>query len=118
MTETLKRREILRHRRDLDRVLRTGRRLSGPPLLLRAGRQPASTVLPPRRIAFLLSRRTGTAVVRNRLRRRLREIYRRNKTAFPSGHDYLLQAGPGAEKLSFAELAGLTLDLARKAASV
>jgi len=43
-------------------------------------------------------------VARNRLKRRLREIYRRNKEWFPAGYDCLVQPTAAAGKLSFAEL--------------
>ena len=59
---------------------------------------------PSRRVAFLLPRAVGNAVARNRLKRRLREIYRRNKNWFPVGFDYLVQPTPAAGQLSFVEL--------------
>jgi len=65
----------------------------------------AGTVpVPPRRVAFLLPRAVGNAVARNHLKRRLREIYRRNKDWFPTGFDYLVQPTAAAGRLSFAEL--------------
>jgi ribonuclease P protein component len=65
---------------------------------------PASSVVPTRRVAFLLPRGVGNAVERNRLKRRLREIYRRNKDWFPNGSDCIIQPTAAAGKLSFAEL--------------
>jgi len=44
------------------------------------------------RIGLTASRKTGCAVVRNRTKRLLREIYRRNKQLFPNGHDFILIA--------------------------
>jgi len=106
--ETLKRSEVLRGRRDVALVFRQGRRVPGGPVYLRWRRRPESETdrdrLPPRQVAFLLARGVGNAVRRNRLKRRLRELYRRNKHRFPEGRDYLLHAGPGAGDLSFAEL--------------
>ena len=108
MMETLKRSEVLRGRRDVALVFREGRRVPGGPLYLRWRQRPESETagdcLPPRRVAFLLARGVGNAVRRNRLKRRLRELYRRNKQRFPEGRDYLLHAGPGAGELGFAEL--------------
>lgn len=113
MAETLKRLEILRLKRDISRVMKTGRRLSGTALLLRCCRQPeTSSTTPSRRMAVLVSRRTASAVGRNLVRRRLREIYRRNRSHFPEGYDYILQAGPGSAALSFADLRSQALHLA------
>jgi ribonuclease P protein component len=48
--------------------------------------------LPRVRIGLTASKKIGGAVVRNRAKRLLREIYRRNKYLFPQGHDYILIA--------------------------
>ena len=43
------------------------------------------------RFGFTASKKVGTAVERNRVRRRLREIVRRNAALIPAtGHDYVL----------------------------
>lgn len=60
---------------------------------------------PTRRVAFLLNHRIKGAVIRNRLKRRLREIFRRNKEWFPSGFDYVIKAGANAAELNFHRLA-------------
>ncbi len=111
MVESLARNEILRRRRDVSRVRRLGAKSGTRLLSLRCAPQtdsptdnPGPSNLPPRRVAFLLPRAVGNAVARNRLKRRLREIYRRNKDLFPTGFDYLVQPTPAAGRLSFAEL--------------
>lgn len=62
----------------------------------------------PPRVAFAIGRRTGTAVVRNRLRRRLRAVMcelseSSRRPSFPSG-DYLVRARASAAGASYAEL--------------
>ena len=111
MAESLARTEILRRRRDVARVRRFGAKTGTRFLNLRCAPNPdsptdnsASSVLPTRRVAFLLPRAVGNAVARNRLKRRLREIYRRNKEWFPAGYDCIIQPTAAAGKLPFAEL--------------
>ena len=53
------------------------------------------------RVAFAVGRKVGPAVVRNRLRRRLRALWRQ---ATPAEGDYLIVVAPGAADLSFAQL--------------
>lgn len=108
MAEGLKRREILRLRKDMTAIRRTGRRVGGPVLHLRYAETPDNLAgepdCPERRVAFLLGRGIAPAVRRNRLKRRLREIYRTHKDWFPPGHDYLLHAAAPAADLSYTEL--------------
>ena len=64
---------------------------------------PAATPHPPV-LAFAISKKIGTAVVRNRLRRRLREIAR-SRPDLPGG-TYLIRTTPGAARLTFQALRG------------
>ncbi len=49
----------------------------------------------PTRAGFVVGRRIGKAVVRNRVKRRLREAWRSLLEEVPPGHDYVLIARPG-----------------------
>jgi ribonuclease P protein component len=44
----------------------------------------------PVRVGFTVSKRVGNSVIRNRVRRRLREIVRLGGTSMLAGHDYVL----------------------------
>jgi ribonuclease P protein component len=57
----------------------------------------------PARVGFTVSRKVGTSVERNRVRRRLREIVRRS-AAMCQGHDYVLVGRRAALALSFERL--------------
>ncbi len=60
------------------------------------------------RLGLTVSRRVGNAVVRNRIKRRLREIFRRAGAALPPGIDLVAVARPPAASLDFAALHRLT----------
>ena len=59
----------------------------------------------PVRIGFTVSKKVGTAVERNRVRRRLREIVRLSPAArMRPGHDYVLVGRRAALELPFARM--------------
>lgn len=110
--ETLRRWEIVRHHRDLKAIMLYGEKITGAALSLyyykqSESRLPESGASPPptRRVAFILNRKIKGAVVRNHLKRRLREIFRRNKGWFPLGFDYAIKARVEATELDFHRLA-------------
>ncbi len=111
--ESLKRCEIIRRRRDLKTLLLRGRKITGTALALYYHKQ-NETGLQPRRVAILLDRKIKGAVVRNRLKRHLREIFRRNKGWFPLGFDYAIQARSAAVELEFEQLKGELKALAER----
>lgn len=58
--------------------------------------------LPHNRFGFAIGKRVGTAVVRNKVRRRLREILR--ATPLTTGHDLVLSSGLPSATASFEQL--------------
>lgn len=67
------------------------------------------------RIGITVSKKLGHAVVRNRVRRRLREVYRLNEECFKPGWDIVVVARTRAIHCSFTDLTRAYLSLAAKA---
>jgi ribonuclease P protein component len=91
-------------RREFERLTRDGRRARTSTLWCRYLRDPA--VVPPR-VAFAIGRPVGSAVVRNRLRRRLREVLRAATLTEPpllACGQLLVGATPAAAERSFDQL--------------
>ena len=86
-----------------------------PGFVLQAAPVPAELTLPAARVGFTVSRKVGNAVVRNRVRRRLREVA---KLVIPaqarSDLDYVLVARQGALKRDFATLQRELVEALRK----
>lgn len=53
------------------------------------------------RFGFSVGKRIGKAVVRNRVRRRLKEACREQQHLFPDGYDYIIVARKGIEGLQY-----------------
>ncbi|MFM2183371.1 MAG: hypothetical protein RJB61_1665 [Actinomycetota bacterium] len=100
----------IRERSAFGRLAANGRRARAGALWCTALLDPPGTTSPPR-VAFSVGRALGTAVVRNRVRRRLRAAVQSVSAAgrMPAG-DYLIGARPEAATQSFADLSA---DLAR-----
>jgi ribonuclease P protein component len=71
-----------------------------------------------RRCAFAAGKKLGGAVQRNRLRRRMREAYRRERKEFLRGCDLVLLARPETGMASFEDLCSALRELLRKAEEV
>ena len=67
------------------------------------------------RVGITVSKKLGHAVVRNRTRRRLREIYRLNELRFQPGWDIVVVARGRAVDAPFDRLTRSYLSLAKKA---
>ena len=67
------------------------------------------------RVGITVSKRLGHAVVRNRVRRRLREVYRLNEDRFLPGYDIVVVARSRCIDADFGRLTQAYLSLAEKA---
>ena len=67
------------------------------------------------RVGITVSKKLGHAVVRNRVRRRLREVYRLNEEKFTPGWDIVVVARSRCIKADFGKLTQAYLSLAEKA---
>ncbi|MGH8095082.1 MAG: ribonuclease P protein component [Chthoniobacterales bacterium] len=102
----------LKRSREFDRVRREGQAFRGGLLTLGVLRPEAEAVF---RVGFVTSRRIGGAVVRNRVRRRLREIVRRSQHALGEGIWLVVIARPAAAQADSASLEREWLRLATRA---
>ena len=68
------------------------------------------------RVGITVGKKLGKAHIRNRARRRLREVYRLNEEKFSSGWDIVLVARSRCVDADFGKLTASFLTLAKKAA--
>ena len=80
---------------------RTGRRTHTESFVLvrRTGRSGET------RLGITASSKVGNAVARNRIKRRVRELFRTRRGEFPAGMDVVVIAKRGADGLTFNEIA-------------
>jgi ribonuclease P protein component len=110
------RRDRLRSRRDFERLTREGERRSAGALIVFLGRGPRrgrDDAGPRPRLGVTASRKVGDAVVRNRVKRRIREAFRAQRGLLPPGSDLVVIARPAAAALGGRELAANLAGLLR-----
>ena len=71
--------------------------------------------LPQNRVGVTVSKKLGKAHIRNRVRRRLREVYRLNEDLFQPGWDIVVVARSKCVDAEFSKLTKSYLSLAKKA---
>jgi ribonuclease P protein component len=106
----------LRRRADFTETVRAGRRASRGSVVVHlilpnAVEEPARADQLPARAGFVVSRAVGGAVVRNRVKRRLRHLVRDRLAELPGGARLVVRALPAAAARSYQEL-GQDLDAA------
>ncbi len=104
----------IRSRRTFDQLRRSDRRGRCGPLTVSYLDEP--TWDRPQ-VGYAIGRRVGTAVVRNRLRRRLRAIVNEQAPDLPAGA-YMVLSGPGGPRLRYDELKVAMSQAVEKATSV
>jgi ribonuclease P protein component len=94
---------------EFDAVYRSGKRRSSShfTVFLRANELPGS------RFGFSIKRALGGAVVRNRIRRRVREIVRLHRQEIPTGWDIVIHPRSSVAEAPFAALTAELLRLLR-----
>ncbi len=109
--ESLSPSEKLRRRSDFQKCYRQGRRRHGAYAVL----YEAPNELGHPRLGITVSRKVGKAVVRTRLKRRIREIYRRwrERSRLPAS-DLVVHVKPAAGQAGFEELGEELLALLRR----
>jgi len=117
-SERFRRAKRLRSSKDFSRISREGMRVAGRSFVVlmadqRTGERDAA------RLGITVSRRVGPAVVRTRVKRQVREWFRRRATPLPAGKDLVVIARSGAAHASHAavvrDLEGALDGLARRA---
>lgn len=104
---------------DFQRVYRNGKSVAGRYAVLyyfeRAGESDEGVS----RLGLSVSKKVGTATVRNLVKRTLKECFRARQAYIASNYDYVIIARPGLadflEKSQFEEVVGMTIELFRRA---
>lgn len=90
----------VKKRRDFTRIYQRGKSAAAKNLVL-CWRKTGLSV---HRVGFTVSKKVGNAVVRNKVRRRLKEIARLRPELFMTGYDYIVIARPPVVEISYREM--------------
>jgi ribonuclease P protein component len=105
--------ERLHSRRDFNRVFRYGLKLKSRSVVILAYRRNDGYTI--RRLGLVTPKNIGTSVIRNRTKRRLREIFRTNKHSLEYGIDLIFIPKPGVVLLDYNILKEIILNLLKDA---
>lgn len=100
----------LKRRKDFTKVYKKGRSVGGRSVVLCYRK----TTEPCFRVGFTVSKKVGKAVVRNKIRRRLREIARLNRQMFAANYDYVFIARRGIVNTAYKDLEKEVLSLLKR----
>jgi ribonuclease P protein component len=94
---TFRKEERIRKRADFQRISRVGAKIQTPHFRVSI----CPNGLSHSRLGVTVGRRVGSAVQRNRIKRRVREFFRLNKDSLPGSSDLVVTAREGAVSLNF-----------------
>lgn len=107
-SQRLTRADRMKKRYEFRQVQLNGRRIHTPHFLVVV--QP--NALHNTRLGITVTKKVGTAVQRNRIKRVVREVFRRNRRLFPAAHDVVFIAKRNATSIDYD---GLVSELERAA---
>lgn len=110
--ERLRKAERLRERREFLETRGEGSRAQGDHFVVYARNHDLAYS----RLGVTASTDVGPAYVRNWWKRRIREIFRRNKTDYPVGYDYVVIVRASAERADYGDLRDELLEILDEAA--
>jgi ribonuclease P protein component len=109
--ETFRPEDRLRRRWEFREAQTRGRRIHAPHFLVIVLPRPSS---PNTRLGITVTKKvSSSAVARNRVKRLVREVFRRNRAWFPAACDVVVIAKQGAPALSYGEVAAELSALSR-----
>jgi ribonuclease P protein component len=98
----------IRKRREFLEIQRKGKRIHLSDLVVVCRRGPR------KRLGITVTRKVGTAVQRNRIKRLIREVWRRNRELIPSGWELVLVGKRTAVNATYAGLKQQLKEVSRK----
>lgn len=101
----------LRHNREYRVVYRAGKSVANKDMVLYFAKNKQSSV----RAGFSVSKKIGKSVVRNRVRRLIKEAFRLHINDIKPGYDLIFIARTGNKSLKYADVERAVLDVLKKA---
>jgi ribonuclease P protein component len=105
--------ERLHIQKDFNKVFKNGLRLESKGIKILVYKRNDGQII--RRLGLITAKRVGAAVIRNRTKRRLREIFRVNKHFLEPGLDLIFISKPGVALLDYNSLEKIILGLLKSA---
>jgi ribonuclease P protein component len=106
VNQRLRKRERLAGSADFRRCYRHGKRLRTACFTVHAYQRGAEVT----RLGLAVGKAVGPAVIRNRVKRRLRELFRRHKALLPQGYDLFVRAAPTSATVTYQKLESAWLE--------
>ena len=108
--QRFRRGDRLKKRYEFRQAQLSGRRIHTPHFLIVV--QP--NALQNTRLGITVTKKVGTAVQRNRIKRVVREVFRRNRSLFPPSHDVVFIAKRSSTGIGYESLLGELLRATKK----